>query len=45
MRQPFFGHGQVPVQQPRGHRLQLGEEVMVAMAIRHAGSSGEQGSG
>ena len=37
MRQPFFGHGQMPVQQPLGDRFQLGEQVMVGMAIRHAG--------
>jgi hypothetical protein len=33
--QPVFGHGQVPVKQLLGDRLQLGEQVMVGMAIRH----------
>jgi hypothetical protein len=38
MRQPFFGHGQMPVQQPLGDRLQLAEQAMVGMVvIRHAG--------
>jgi hypothetical protein len=35
--QPLFGHGQMPVKQPLGHRLQLTEEVGVGMGIRHAG--------
>jgi hypothetical protein len=43
--QPVFGHGQVPVQQPLGDRFQLGEQVMVAMTLRHAGSSRGSGSG
>ena len=37
MRQPLFGHGQVPVKQPLGDRFQLVEQVMVGMAIGHAG--------
>jgi hypothetical protein len=37
MGQPLFGHGQVPVQQPLGDRLQLTEQAMVGIAIRHAG--------
>jgi hypothetical protein len=37
VRQPLFGHGQMPVQQPLGDRLQLNEQVMVGMTIRHAG--------
>ena len=39
MRHPFLGHGQMPVKQPLGHRLQLGEQVMVGMAIRHGQNS------
>jgi hypothetical protein len=35
MRQPFFGHGQMPVKQALGDRLQLTEEVGVGMAIEH----------
>ncbi len=37
MGQPLFGHGQMPVQQPFGGRLQLGEQVMIGMTISHAG--------
>jgi hypothetical protein len=37
VREPLFGHGQMPVQQLLGDRFQLGEQVMVGMAIGHAG--------
>jgi hypothetical protein len=37
MRQPLLGHGQMPVKQPAGDRLQLTEQVVVGMTIRHAG--------
>jgi hypothetical protein len=33
--QPLFGHGQVPVKQPLGDRLQLTEQAMVGMTLRH----------
>jgi hypothetical protein len=39
MWQPLFGHGQVPVQQLRGDRLQFSEQAMVGMAIGHRQSS------
>jgi hypothetical protein len=41
---PLLRHGQMPVQQLLGDRLQLGEQVMVGMAIRHAGLPRELGS-
>jgi hypothetical protein len=37
VREPLFGHGQMPVKQPAGDRLQLPQEVVVGMALRHAG--------
>ena len=45
VRQPLFGHGQMPVKQSLGDRLQLTEQVMVGMAISHAGLLCEPGSG